>query len=117
MIFAAICIVIICLALAFFERFLANLAGHVPGLVLPVFFALTSLFSILSTVWQVLADLTRYGTPMEIILMFAGLFILLNIPTLVTYAMYVYCRRKKGETPWPCRPQNNTSSKEQPPKT
>ncbi|MGM9649103.1 MAG: hypothetical protein ACI3XY_03935 [Butyricicoccaceae bacterium] len=103
MILAIICIVIICLALAFFERFLANLKGRIPGLVLPYFFGFTSIFSILTAVWQVLLDLTKYGTPIQIILMFAVMLVALNVPTLITYAVYVLCRRKKGETPWPLR--------------
>lgn len=100
---AAICIIIICLALAFFERFLANLDGRVPGLVLPYFFGATSIFSILSAVWQVVRDLSKYGSPLEILLMCAAMLLILNVPTLITYTVYVLCRRKKGESPWPLR--------------
>ncbi|MGN1031644.1 MAG: hypothetical protein ACI4PQ_08580 [Butyricicoccaceae bacterium] len=103
MIFAMICVIVICLALAFFERFLANMKGRVPGLVLPCFFAFISVYSLLSTVWQILPNLTQYGTPLQIVVMLVLMFVVLNVPTLITYVVFVLCRRKKGETPWPLR--------------
>ncbi|MGN1013792.1 MAG: hypothetical protein ACI4PM_00380 [Butyricicoccus sp.] len=85
------------------ERILAKKANRGVGLVMPIFFFIISVMSILSAVEQTLPQMTAVDTLPAAIVLLVILFLFLNIPTIVTYVIYARTRRTMGEAPWPMK--------------
>ena len=85
------------------EWFLAKAKNRSLGLIMPFFFFIISVSSLLTSVEKTFTQLLTGQAPWAAIVVLIALFLFLNIPTVVTYAVYFRTRKKMGERPWPMR--------------
>lgn len=96
-------LVIFAVILALVERYFARKDSLVSGMVLPAMFFLASVVSIVGSLPSVVRVTIEHGISgiLSVLLMYVIVFILLNLPTALTYFVYYRERRKMGEIPWP----------------
>ena len=85
------------------ERILAKKANRAVGLVMPVFFFIVAVMSMVSSIEKTFMQLISTDTPLAAGLLIVIVFLILNIPTIVTYTVYFFTRKKMGEAPWPMK--------------
>ena len=77
----------------FLERYLARKSRGM-GTVLPAFFLIISVMTMLNSVEKSIKQIFEANSPLIAILVLIGVFAFINIPTIVTYA--VFCKVRKG---------------------
>lgn len=85
------------------EWFLAKSKNKNFGLVLPIFFFVIAVMSMLTSIEKTFTQLLTVDTPLAALVVLIALFLFINIPTIVTYLVYYRTRKKMGERPWPMR--------------
>lgn len=93
-------VALLAVILGFVERYFARKGG---GVVLPVMFFLMSVVSVISSLPSVIRTAVEHGMSgiLQVIVMYLIVFLVLNLPTALTYIIYYRERRKLGDTPWP----------------
>lgn len=100
---AILVVVVINVIFGVLERFLAKSKNKSLGLILPVFFLIIAIMSMLTSIEKTFTQLLTVDTPLVALIILIVLFLFINIPTIVTYAVYYRTRKKMGERPWPMR--------------
>jgi hypothetical protein len=107
---AVVVVIVFNVAFGVLEWFLAKSKNKVFGLVLPFFFFITAVMSMLTSIEKTFTQLLTVDTPIAALIVMIALFVFINIPTIVTYAVYFRTRKKLGERPWPLRPKTDDPS-------
>ncbi len=85
--------VLINIGFGFLERYLARKSEGL-GKIMPIFFFIVAVMAMVNSVEQAARQMLEYGRPVATILVLAGVFVFLNIPTIVTYVVYRKVRKK-----------------------
>ena len=96
-------VAILAVILAFVERYFARKDSLVSGMVLPAMFFLASVVSVVGSLPSVVRVCAEQGGVLQVLVMYVIVFVVLNLPTALTYFVYYRERRKMGEIPWPLK--------------
>lgn len=91
-----IMVAIVLFGLGFFERILARKPQRWPGLIMPVAFLVISVMALVQSLPTVFGQMMNVGNIAEVVLGVLVMLVALNIPTLITYGVFVFVRRRQG---------------------